>query len=610
MLAMSDALNAALDFPYSGLIKARTTLARLEKILSDRDLYAVYQPIVSLSTGKIIGYEGLIRGPEGSDFSAPLALFDAARECGLTSEFELLSRSIVIQGFARLGIEGRLFLNVSPDALVMDERRDGENLHSLAEYGLQPGQVVIELTENDPTIDYAQLRRAADHYRALGFSIAMDDLGEGFSSLRLWSELRPDFVKIDKHFIRAIQQDQIRQQFVRSIQEIASNSGCQVIAEGIETEDELIAVREIGVANGQGYLFARPQRIPQRSIPGHVLQWLQDGTQVLQIQPGHFSRKGSIIKLLKCVRPVSVEQSNEEVFQLFEANPALFSVPVVEDMKPVGLISRYSMIDRFARPFRKELYGRKSCRMLMDEQPLVVDVGVTIHELSSIILNMAPYHLAAGFIITEQGSYLGIGSGHDLLRQITQMQITAARYSNPLTMLPGNVPINEHIDAMIASEEAFCVCYFDLDNFKPYNDVYGFRKGDEIIKLTGSLLETHGDNALDFVGHIGGDDFIVVFRSPDWQERCQQLLEQFAVAVPDYYEPEDRHRGGIDVEDRQGNTHFQSFISLSIGAVCLAAGEYDSHHEVASAATRAKKQAKKQAGNSLFVERRSPPAGA
>jgi diguanylate cyclase (GGDEF)-like protein len=218
---------------------------------------------------------------------------------------------------------------------------------------------------------------------------------------------------------------------------------------------------------------------------------------------------------------------------------------------------------------------------------------------------MEPYHLTLGYIITDRGHYHGMGSGHDLLREITQMQIAAARYANPLTHLPGNVPINEQIDQLLESGTPFCACYFDLDHFKPYNDVYGFRKGDEIIKLTSKLLLEEVHPELDFVGHIGGDDFIALFKSDDWEQRCHRLLEKFALAVTAHFEDEDVLRGGIEAEDRQGNRTFHPITSLSIGAVLVDPEKFHSHHEVAAATSSAKKQAKKILGNSLFLNRRT-----
>ena len=602
---MSHSADAHRRLP--NLHQASLQRMRIDGIIRGRQLSALYQPIVSMADAQIIGYEGLIRGPSDSLLHSPLMLFQAARECGRAVEIEYLSRAIVLDTFARLDIQGKVFLNVSPDTLLMEGWRSGDTLRCIAESGLKPEQVVIELTENSATLEYAVLRDATQHYRSMGFEIAMDDLGEGFSSLRMWSEIRPDYVKIDKHFIQNIHLDPVKLQFVRSIQEIAANSGCRVIAEGIETQAELLTVRDLGVAYGQGYHFAHPAARPATQLAPSIVETLRGISNSAHAMPiNTLHHKSTVANLVKFVKPVATSTTNEDVFAMFEKNPALYSIPVVDEGKPVGLISRYTMIDRFARQYGKELFGRRSCTMMMELSPLVIERSVSLHELSSKILGLAPYHLTLGFIVTDRGNYLGMGGGHDLLREITQMQIAAARYANPLTQLPGNVPINEHIDRLLHSNQPFVACYFDLDNFKPYNDVYGFRKGDELIKLVSKLLLEYTQPELDFVGHIGGDDFIALFRSDDWEARCHTLLRKFSVASQAHYEPEDLQNGGIRAEDRQGKRTFHALTSLSIGAVRVESSLFASHHEVAAAASSAKKVAKRKNGNSLFIDRRNP----
>jgi diguanylate cyclase (GGDEF)-like protein len=277
---------------------------------------------------------------------------------------------------------------------------------------------------------------------------------------------------------------------------------------------------------------------------------------------------------------------------------------VTIDGHPVGLISRYTMIDGFARPFRRELYGKRPCEMMMDRSALVVEKTVSLQDLSDLILQSEPHHLSVGFIITDNGQYIGMGSGHDLLRLVTQMQINAARYANPLTLLPGNVPISEQIDSLLQTGTSFVACYCDLDHFKPFNDVYGYQKGDEIIQQTGRLL-TEVCGPYDFIGHIGGDDFIILFQSEHWEKRCELLLSRITDTFPLLYTEEDRQRGGIETEDRQGERRFHPVLSLSIGAVVVEPDRFHSHHEVSSAAAIAKKHAKGIPGNSLFVERRA-----
>jgi diguanylate cyclase (GGDEF)-like protein len=197
---------------------------------------------------------------------------------------------------------------------------------------------------------------------------------------------------------------------------------------------------------------------------------------------------------------------------------------------------------------------------------------------------------------------------------ITEMQISAARYANPLTQLPGNVPINEHIDRMLAANSGFVAAYIDIDNFKPYNDTYGYRRGDDVIQLLGSLICEAVDQHVDFVGHIGGDDFFVVFQSADWELCCWEIVHRFDDLVVSMVNANEHAQSGYLAENRKGELVLQALPTLSIGAVAVDSGEYESHREVAAAASVAKKQAKKagkqkigeRMNGRVFVERRHP----
>ncbi len=183
----------------------------------------------------------------------------------------------------------------------------------------------------------------------------------------------------------------------------------------------------------------------------------------------------------------------------------------------------------------------------------------------------------------------------------------ALRYANPLTQLPGNVPINEHLEMLVQGGESFAVCYADLDHFKPFNDLYGYRHGDEAIQQTAQLLRAHADPELDFLGHIGGDDFILIFRSPDWPQRCQAIVADFPGATRGLYRSEHLSAGGYVATNRQGQELFHQLLSISLGIVQVDGGLPYSSTQIAEMAASAKSQAKKVSGNALFVERRALP---
>ncbi len=580
----------------------------LDDIIDNHRLTAVFQPIIDFRTHSYTGFEGLIRGPEHTPLHSPKQLFDAAERQGMRRKLEQSCRETVFRAFAQLQLPGKLFINSSPDCLDDELFFNGGTLDLLHQIGISPNRVVIELTENQRINDYPDIHRALSHYRSLGYQIAIDDLGEGFANLRMWSEIQPDYVKIDRHFIDGIAQDKLKHHFVKAMQSLAESCSAQVVAEGIESEADCLAVRDLGIAFGQGYLIAMPVADP-RTLPSEKIISTIKRRGII-VFPTGLAPSGTVTvrSLIRRIEPASPQTFNDEIYRRFDDNPDLMSMPVVSDGTPLGLINRHEMVDRMARPYRRELFGRKSCIQFMDHMPLCIDEECTIQEAALIVSRSARHHIYDGFIVTRSGEYLGIGSAHDLMGMITEMQIQAARYANPLTQLPGNVPINEHIDRLLERKISFCACYFDIDHFKPFNDAFGYRKGDDIIVLLAQTMVEIANPLVDFCGHIGGDDFMLLFQSEDWEDRCQQALRLFDLRVSEAVENEklsDLPNGrGYFAENRRGKMVSYSLPALSIGALPVSADAFESHREISAAAAEAKKNAKKQTGSSLFIERR------
>jgi EAL domain-containing protein (putative c-di-GMP-specific phosphodiesterase class I) len=242
----------------------------LNEIIEERLLEAHFQPIVELRTGKILGYEGLIRGPAGSPLRAPVELFEIAAAQGQILRLERLCRQTVLESYAALGLPNKLFLNVRPHCLALPTMGAAGTADLLNRLGLKAERIVIELTENQPFSDYFAVREVLCVYRKLGFKIAIDDLGEGFASFRLWSELRPEYVKADMHFVQGIDSDPFKLEFLKAVQRIADTCGSLIVAEGVEKVAELSVIRDLGIAFGQGNLIAPPAPSPPRRIPEQV----------------------------------------------------------------------------------------------------------------------------------------------------------------------------------------------------------------------------------------------------------------------------------------------------------------------------------------------------
>ena len=573
------------------------------KILDDKLLMPHFQPIVSLTQKKIMGYEALIRGPSDSPLHSPFNLFTTAEQFNLSTRLEFLCREITIQHYADLGIKEKLFINASPLVLLQSELKKGETLKLLDQYGVNPHSVVIELTEHQPADNYEIMRSSAKYYRSMGFEIALDDLGTGYSGLRLWAELLPEYVKIDKHFIRDLHNDRIKFNFVRSIHSMAVSLNCNVIAEGIETEDEFKAVDKLGITHAQGYYFARPTAIPVAEVNKSL--FTTDHPKDYKAAP--FNNATTALHIIREIPPISSKTTISEVMNLFHNDSELTILPLVDDNIASGIIFRDKFLTKlFVSRYGIDLYGKKPIKTFIENTPLCIDKNTPIDLVSKQLTSLMTNDPA--FIITNNGEYTGIGTLLDLLAEFTRQQIDNAKHANPLTLLPGSVPINNQINQLLADKIPFSFGYFDLDNFKPFNDVYSYDAGDDIIKAVADTLTKYIPAESGRVGHIGGDDFIVIFTCNDWLMRCKNVLDAFKIAVSTYYTDNDINAGGIHAENRMGEKCFFPLISLSIGLVdplstCLC----QSHVDIADLASEAKKMAKKISGNSFFINQRISP---
>lgn len=181
------------------------------------------------------------------------------------------------------------------------------------------------------------------------------------------------------------------------------------------------------------------------------------------------------------------------------------------------------------------------------------------------------------------------------------------RKVSPLTGLPGNLQIQVELRKKLLKKEKFAILYFDLDNFKEYNDTYGFLKGDEVIKFTAkTILKTMNAYKLEdsFVGHIGGDDFVGIISNVDYEKLCQEIISKFDEHITDYLNQEDIERGYLEVANRRGIIEQFPITSISIGVVIVEPGEYSNPLEIGEVGAQVKHLAKTQSGSAYAINRR------
>src|SRR5262249_43258029 len=249
------------DAELNQRITARARRRQFEEILVHERVHSVYEPIVDAKTLTVFGYEALVRGPEGTPFASPMHLFEVAAEEDLMFQLDCLCRSAAVAGADGFPEGAKLFMNIRPSSFHDPNFQLDALTRTLDRCGLAPRDVVFEISEQESIENYEIFREARDAYGKLGFQFALDDTGVGYASLEAVAELTPEFIKVDRVFVRGIDQDPVRPTVLRALQSIANDLGARIIGEGLDTLEELRMLDALGIQFGQGGLFGKPQRL-------------------------------------------------------------------------------------------------------------------------------------------------------------------------------------------------------------------------------------------------------------------------------------------------------------------------------------------------------------
>ena len=231
----------------------------LDRVLSSSQISCVYQPIVSLDDYAVLGYELLARGPLRSELHFADALFETARAEHRLQELDRVCRNAAARGSATLPAGCLRFINLEPSALF--SQMVGELWMEEFVEAMPPELrrlTIMEITEKSVIEDFAFMRDVVKRLRERGFRIAVDDAGAGYSGLQTMVEIEPDFIKLDISLTRGIERSHVKQKLVGTLRDFCAQAGIELVAEGIETHAQLDALVDLGIAHGQGYLFARP----------------------------------------------------------------------------------------------------------------------------------------------------------------------------------------------------------------------------------------------------------------------------------------------------------------------------------------------------------------
>lgn len=420
------------------------------------------------------------------------------------------------------------------------------------------------------------------------------------------STIEPDFVKIDRHFISHIDRATIKFNLVDAIATACHRIGIAVVAEGLEREEEFAVLRNTGIQYLQGYFLGDPaaEMNAEPAAPALLSITTKDTTP----RAGESSCMGD---LSTAVEPISPDKQIIGALRRFTDNRELRSLPVVEGSSVVGMLHRSRFLEE--NIIGKHGYGYsmntyKTIADVMEKNFFLCEANTSIDDISQRIQSRKSALQYDDICVTRTGKYHGTVPISLLLNSIMERNINLAQGSNPLSGLPGNDFIQREITLRLHQSMHFDVAYIDIDHFKPYNDHYGFERGDHIIKSLATIitrvLSRLTSSTFNFAGHIGGDDFIVVSRPQDSLQIAEEITSEFKSKLPDFHGRQDFTCGSYSAKNRRGIEEEFNLLSLSIGIVSTEVCRIESYPQLASLATEVKKKAKMEIGFSIVRDRR------
>lgn len=574
----------------------------IEKILDNKQIKTVFQPIISLRDGSMLGYEALSRVTGESFINNPDDLFYYANQCNRLWDLELLCRTKSLETAflnSNQPLNTKLFVNVNPNIMHDMKFRQGFTKEYLSQYGITPENIIFEITERNAVNDMNSFKSTVNHYKEQTYKIAIDDAGAGYSGLNLISDIQPHFIKLDMNLIRHINSDSIKFALVKSMIELSHMANIHLIAEGIETIEEMETLINLGVHYGQGYFIQRPKE-EMCPISSEVIQILKDINRKKNHTFGNQVNGIYIENLTADSATISPNTRVEQVFEIFKDNPSVLGLCIVKNNTVLGVISKARFTLKLSGRYGFSLYQKKPITSLMETDFLEVDYQTPVSAVSHIAMSRPADKLYDFIIVTKNSEYLGTVTIKDLLQKTTEIEVVNAKHQNPLTGLPGNVIIEQKINRSISSDEKYSILYLDIDNFKAYNDVYGFENGDMIIKLLSSTIiknvSTH-----QFIGHIGGDDFVIIMNNFNIEPVCKAIIEDFERDVLNYYTENDIKNGYIITQNRHGQTEKFPLISLSIVGITNKSTRFTDQYQISEQLAYLKKQCKQHKGSCHYM---------
>ncbi|MGW5480535.1 EAL domain-containing protein [Streptomyces sp. NPDC004008] len=457
-----------------------------------------FQPVVNLTTGGVTALEILAR-PETGD-----VLAQARRDPELDGNLAALAIRAAARMEALLPLHVNVFAGTLADLGGLAALRD-----AVREAGRLPWEVTVDVGPPYTHVPHRALLEAVAVLRVEGFRICADGIGDGDVPLRVLSDLAPDLMKLDVSLVT-------RPAVVRAMHTLCEELGALLSIEGVETERQYAAVVTAGAQLAQGELFAPPSRLPVADVYLPTLSSAVPSTQ----------RTGpSVRQFLRPAALLPATASAGQVRALLTGSPDVSGVLLVDPAGvPLRSVHRSRFLLSMSGRYGHALYADRPAAKLGDP-PRTVGVDATAWEVLDVVADGERDRTSDDVaVVDHHGRCVGVVRLADLVRALAESQVEEAAGLNPLTRLPGSDAITGEVDRRIADGRMFALSWLDVDHFKQVNDGAGFAAGDELIRAVGQALQGAASGSTR-VGHIGGDDFLVLADPEGLDPLAESMLD-------------------------------------------------------------------------------------
>ncbi|MDD2698494.1 MAG: GGDEF domain-containing protein [Arcobacteraceae bacterium] len=522
-----------------------------------------FQPIVSIKSGKLFAVEALLRNHyEAGGYDSIFALFDDAYSDEVLYQLDIELRKRALIKFVTIDAKNiQLFYNLDNRLLYMPDFSQGNTSIILENLNLDKKTICFELSERGTLTDSHAISSMVKRYKQEGFDIAIDDFGTGIAGFQLLYYSEANYIKIDRFFISNIQNDTKKRLFCASIINMSHIMGIKVIAEGIETLEEYYVCKDIGADLLQGYFIQKPTKYPIEILDCYdiIKESYKNDKRVFETNKIDKNK-------INYIEPMRIDTSLHDLILYFTQKSTATFVPIVD-----GLNNLYGIIyEKDIKQIAYSQYGMalaknsNSCDKIKTfiKEPISCELHWGVDKALE-IYNIHEYN-SNGIFITKNNKYIGFIDVNNLLSIAYNRNLEMAKDQNPLTKLSGNQQIENFINQAFITKETCHIVYFDFNDFKPYNDLYGFRQGDRAILLFADILKKELSSDV-FIGHIGGDDFFLGYKKSLYEDVYSDALKiqnLFKENVKQFYNETDRETGFITTKDRFGE--IRKFELLSV----------------------------------------------